>query len=211
MQSASPTTPQNGGSKKKLYIGLTAGVVIVVIIVILALVFTKKSDSSTATNTATNGSASNPVSPDTATVPAFIKFDKSDIPGLDMPGMPIKADNFEACSGHCDERQGCSFFAYDTSNGNCWLKGTSGDKNMSKTMWKTSLSFENSKQINGDIPGFDRPGMPKQVDLKGCYNLCKDDSSCQWINWNTTNNCWLKQSATHPTAQIGLRTAGEKL
>lgn len=43
------------------------------------------------------------------------------VPGFDMKNMPIHSNREQDCAASCLD-QGCDLYAYDTINGNCWLK-----------------------------------------------------------------------------------------
>lgn len=113
-----------------------------------------------------------------------------DIPGFDLPRMPIKnIANHQACYQICQKDPQCQFMTYNQNNKDCWLK--IGNKVKQVTTQGDGFYYDQT-----DIPRFDMPQMPiKNISSsEQCHNLCRAKPNCHWINYNQDNHdCWLKQ------------------
>lgn len=113
----------------------------------------------------------------------------TDIPGFDLPNMPIQGIDIAECNKKCKDSQHCHWINYRDSDKNCWLK--------TGVMNQTAATVGNGVQLQGvDIPGFDIANMPiKSVgNAEECSKLCQMNPECQWVTFNSADkNCWLKK------------------
>jgi hypothetical protein len=82
-----------------------------------------------------------------------------DIPGFDMPNMPIRGTESEATCANLCQKADCSFWNYNKQNKDCWLKKT--------------------QQSSGVITGFNVPDIksPKCPEAQTCPT-CPPQQQC---------------------------------
>jgi hypothetical protein len=140
-------------------------------------------------------------------------FQQSSVPykvlqGRDIPGFDIERigniNTIDECTKRCDANSQCQFVVAQPSTKGCWLKKTR-PSNGFFTAWKSDNTFANAKPIPGDIPGFDL--QPAQsISPEDCYNQCKNNPNCDWINYNNTT-CWLKKAPALVDGFVGLKVS----
>ena len=57
------------------------------------------------------------------------------IPGFNMPGMPIMSPTAEDCATKCKNTTGCQFSNFANNQNMCWLKQTSSTPNSPGISW----------------------------------------------------------------------------
>ena len=115
----------------------------------------------------------------------------TNIPGFDMPNMPINGVELSECHKKCKETPQCHWINYREKDKNCWLK--TGVINQAATTAGSGVLLQNV-----DIPGFDIPNQPiKSVTTHDeCNKLCQISPECQFVTYNNaTKDCWLKKGA----------------
>ncbi|MDR7143477.1 PAN domain-containing protein [Rhizobium sp. BE258] len=189
----------------------------------------KQGQASTPVPFGTNGTAS--YAPTTVTVtpqsqpqePAWKLFEHTDLPGYDLPDMPLKLFTVEDCKMECDGNDRCRAFTFNEVHNVCFLKGmatealqfsgaVSGYKGDASDIRRIgqdfgpSLEFRTSKNV--EIKG--RPFAKfNGSTLDACQDQCVLTPTCQGFNYYRSGMC-VMLNIRKPTRGNLLSTAGSR-
>lgn len=126
-----------------------------------------------------------------------------DLPGGDLPGMPITSQTVDSCQVLCAGRTDCAAYTFTAANGNCFLKSRVPTATTCKTCWS---GVKKSLEANTDRPGANLAGMPvTATSAADCQRQCVGRSDCLAFTFVPTGSaCWLKGGLANPVASAGL-------
>ncbi len=163
------------------------------------------------------------VTPNPPSAPTWHLFEHTDLPGYDLPGMPLKLFTVEDCKMECDGNDRCRAFTFNEVHHVCFLKG------MATEALQFSGAVSGYKGLETDItrighdygPGLDfRTSKDVEVlgkpfakfagsSLAACQDQCVATSSCQAFNFYRNGTC-VMLSARKPTRGNLLSVAGSR-
>jgi V8-like Glu-specific endopeptidase len=117
-----------------------------------------------------------------------------DLPGSNLPNMPVPANNPADCARLCWENLVCRSYTF-VSNGSCWLKGSvpTPDSMASCAVKRTCVSGIRRFAGSRDYSHNDYAG-PYASNVSQCPIDCMNSSGCQAFTfWN--GSCWQKSPA----------------
>ncbi len=163
------------------------------------------------------------VTPNMPKGPDWHLFAYTDLPGYDLPGMPIKLSTVEDCKIQCDENDRCRAFTFNEGHHVCFLKGmatealqftgaVSGYKGLQTDISRVghdfgpTLNFRTSK----DVEVLGKPFAKfRGTTLAACQDQCVATSSCEAFNYYRNGICVMLQ-ASKPTRKNLLSVAGAR-
>jgi ATP-dependent protease ClpP protease subunit len=155
--------------------------------------------------------------------PAWNLFEHTDLPGYDLPDMPLKLFTVEDCKAECDENDRCRAFTFNETHNMCFLKGmatealqysgaVSGYKGLATDISRVgrdfgpTLSFRTSK----DVEVLGKPfAKYAGTSLASCQDQCVVTSSCQAFNFYRSGMCTMLNTRK-PTRKNLLSVAGAR-
>ncbi|WP_144353211.1 MULTISPECIES: PAN domain-containing protein [Sinorhizobium] len=149
-----------------------------------------------------------------STVPqrSWLYFDYTDLPGYDLPGMPLKLETAAQCQSACQATDRCSAFTFNQIHSACFLKGmatealqfsgaVSGYYGQTRDISRVghdfgpSVAFRTSRNV--EIVG--KPfARIKNFSLAACQDQCVLTPSCQGFSFYRNGMC-LMFEARNPT------------
>lgn len=128
-----------------------------------------------------------------------------DIPGYDLPQMPLTNKNEDECAQACDDNSECMWYNYNRNNRNCYLK-----KGVAKPDFVTGANIRRTDPVivgsGYDIPGFDMPNMPIGAENENiCAEQCRKNKCTFWNYNKKSKQCWLKHGNPTTNAMTGFK------
>lgn len=148
----------------------------------------------------------------------------ADLPGFDLPGMPLAANSAMLCQTHCEANDRCVAFTYNVKYQACFLKRAV----MEAYQFTGAISGFHSSQSHVARVGKDYgPGLQFQtnkgmevvgtpfgrlagVNLAWCQDQCILNQHCMAFNFYTSGDCLFLQNR-NPTRANPLASFGIKL
>ncbi|ASS56453.1 PAN domain-containing protein [Rhizobium leguminosarum] len=159
------------------------------------------------------GDASASYAPTTVTVtpptqpqgPAWRLYEYTDLPGYDLPGMPLKVFTTEDCKLECDGNDRCRAFTFNEAHNVCFLKG------MATEAMQFSGAVSGYKGSDGDIRRIGHDFGPslqfrtsRNVEITGkpfakfngstldaCQDQCIATAACEGFNYYRNGMCFM--------------------
>jgi ATP-dependent protease ClpP protease subunit len=155
--------------------------------------------------------------------PTWRLFEHTDLPGYDLPDMPLKLFTVEDCKMECDGNDRCRAFTFNEAHNVCFLKGmatealqfsgaVSGYKGDGSDIRRIghdfgpSLQFRTSKNV--EIKGKPFARFAGST-LDACQDQCVLTPTCQGFNYYRNGMC-LMLNTRKPTRSNLLSTAGSR-
>jgi hypothetical protein len=163
------------------------------------------------------------VTPNMPKRPDWHLYEHTDLPGYDLPGMPLKLFTVEDCKLECDENDRCRAFTFNETHHVCFLKGmatealqfsgaVSGYKGLETDITRVghdfgpTLSFRTSRDV--EVMGKPFAKFPGTT-LAACQDQCVATSSCQAFNFYRSGMC-VMLNVRKPTRANLLSVAGAR-
>ena len=155
--------------------------------------------------------------------PLWRIFEHTDLPGSDLPGMPLKLFTVEDCKMECDGNDRCRAFTFNEAHNVCFLKGMAtealqfsgavsgykgdaGDISRVGQDFGPSLDFRTSKNV--EIMG--KPFAKfSESSLAACQDQCILTPTCQGFNFYRNGICSML-NVRKPTRNNLLSVAGAR-
>ncbi|MCJ9696623.1 PAN domain-containing protein [Rhizobium sp. PRIMUS64] len=155
--------------------------------------------------------------------PLWRIFEHTDLPGYDLPEMPLKLFTVEDCKIECDGNERCRAFTFNETHNVCFLKGmatealqfsgaVSGYKGDAGDIMRVgqdfgpALDFRTSKNV--EIMG--KPFAKfSGSSLAACQDQCVITQSCQGFNYYRSGMC-VMLNVRKPTRNNLLSVAGAR-
>nr|WP_260690843.1 PAN domain-containing protein [Rhizobium laguerreae] len=155
--------------------------------------------------------------------PLWRIFEHTDLPGFDLPDMPLKLFTVEDCKMECDSNDRCRAFTFNEAHNVCFLKGMAtealqfsgavsgykgdaGDVSRVGQDFGPSLDFRTSKNV--EIMG--KPFAKfSRSSLAACQDQCVMTQSCQGFNYYRNGMC-VMLDVRKPTRNNLLSVAGAR-
>ncbi|MFT4183629.1 MAG: PAN domain-containing protein [Rhizobium sp.] len=151
-------------------------------------------------------------------------FDHTDLPGYDLPNMPLKSFSVEDCRLACDSSDRCRAFTFNAAHDVCFLKGmatealqfsgaVSGYKGASSDIARVghdfgpSLGFRTSKNVEIIGKPFAKFG---DSTIAACQDQCVLTPNCQGFNFYRNGTC-VMLNVRKPTRANLLAVAGARV
>ncbi len=155
--------------------------------------------------------------------PSWQFYDYTDLPGYDLPGMPLKVATANDCRLQCEANERCSAFTYNVIQRACFLKGmatealqysgavsgyigSSADITRVGRDFGPSLGFRTSRDVEIVAKPFARF---QNYTLSACQDQCVTSSRCQGFSYFRSGMC-LMFDVRKPTRRNLLSTAGSR-
>lgn len=151
-------------------------------------------------------------------------FDYTDLPGYDLPGMPLRIGSAAECQSACQTNERCSAFTFNTVHRACFLKGmatealqfsgavsgyygAASDISRIGHDFGPSVGFRTSQNV--EIVG--KPfATIKDFNLAACQDQCVLTEACQGFSFYRNGMCLMfnvrKPTKANPRAVAGVRT-----
>ncbi|MEY9782250.1 PAN domain-containing protein [Sinorhizobium fredii] len=150
-------------------------------------------------------------------------FDYTDLPGYDLPGMPLRLATPAECQSACQANDRCSAFTFNMAHRACFLKGmatealqfsgavsgyygAANDISRIGHDFGPSVRFRTSKNV--EIVG--KPfATIKDSNLAACQDQCVLTAACQGFSFYRNGMCLMfnvrKPTKANPRAVAGVR------
>ncbi|MCV3734976.1 PAN domain-containing protein [Rhizobium sp. TRM96647] len=155
--------------------------------------------------------------------PSWQFYDYTDLPGYDLPGMPIRVATANHCRVECEAHGRCSAFTYNVRQRACFLKGmatealqysgaVSGYVGSPTDITRVgrdfgpSLGFRTSREVEIVAKPFAR--IPNSS-LSACQDQCVVSGRCQGFSFYRSGIC-LMFDVRKPTRRNLLSVAGTR-
>ncbi|MGO7018611.1 PAN domain-containing protein [Rhizobium leguminosarum] len=163
------------------------------------------------------------VTPNVPAAPTWHLFEHTDLPGYDLPDMPLKLFTVEDCKAECDENDRCRAFTFNENHNMCFLKGmatealqysgaVSGYKGSSTDIVRVGHDFGPGLEFrtSRDVEVLGKPfAKYAGASLAACQDQCIATSSCQAFNYYRSGLCTML-NARKPTRKNLLSVAGAR-
>lgn len=147
----------------------------------------------------------------------------ADLPGFDLPGMPLAAVSAKQCQAHCEANDRCVAFTYNIKYQACFLKravmeayqftgaisGYHGSQNRISRVGKDygpGLQFQTNKGMEVVGPPF---GRLASVNLAWCQDQCILNEQCKSFNFYSNGDCLFlpnrNPTRANPNASFGIK------
>ena len=149
-------------------------------------------------------------------------LEDSDLPGFDMPDMPVGADSPIECNLICDRKSGCVAFTFNVSHKACFLKtnatealqysgavsGVKATMNVNRigNQYSNTTGFRTNK--GSEITASWYSSMSGRS-LGRCQDECVEDPQCKGFNFYTGGKC-VKFEVVKPATQNSTVYSGVK-
>jgi hypothetical protein len=154
---------------------------------------------------------------------AWHLFEHTDLPGYDLPNMPLKLSTVEDCKAECDENDRCRAFTFNETHNVCFLKGmatealqfsgaVSGYKGIETDIARVghdfgpTLDFRTSRDVEVVGKPFAKYAGSS---LASCQDQCVVNSSCQAFNYYRNGTC-IMLNVRKPTRRNLLSVTGAR-
>ncbi len=155
--------------------------------------------------------------------PSWQFYDHTDLPGYDLPGMPLRVASANHCRKECEAHDRCSAFTYNVPQRACFLKGMAtealqysgavsgyigspGDIMRVGRDFGPTLAFRTSRDIEIVARPFARF---QNYSLSACQDQCVTSSRCQGFSYFRSGMC-LMFDVRKPTRRNLLSVAGSR-
>jgi PAN domain len=151
---------------------------------------------SATTNIAQQAAGAQPrtAAPALPTVPSYVAKDGYDLPGNDLPNMPLAKESPLDCEQACNGAEGCVAYVFNKSFNKCFLKNAVGTLFENKTAC-TSVNQNNQIQRVSSFKFQTKTGIVgafyRSIDstkLLDCTTACDSDLNCQAFNYDTATS-----------------------
>jgi len=107
--------------------------------------------------------------------------DNKDIPGYDMPDMPILNSSISDCNNRCKNDINCKFWCYGKDNKYCWLKTTNTNTNKNIFIKDNNNNgvYMNNQELTYGITSLGK--IENIINNQECVDLCLNNNDCELV------------------------------
>ena len=148
--------------------------------------------------------ATNPAPSPYGRPPSYVAKDGFDLPGNDLPNMPLNADTQSDCETRCSETNECAAYVFNKPFKKCFLKSALG------TLFEDEFAYTGYKDRNGAAPRISLLKLYKNYWFQGnfhknidnvrymdCEVECEKDQNCAAFDFDYSNKrCTMLRSVT---------------
>jgi hypothetical protein len=152
--------------------------------------------------------------------PSYVAKDGYDLPGNDLPNMPLAKESSSDCELACNASNGCVAYVFNKPYKKCFLKYAVG------TLFENEVGYTGVNQ-NNQIQRVSPLKFQKETGIVGvfykstdntkfsdCTLECASDFNCQAFNYDsTTKQCTMLRTVTNmiamPTMSSGVKSNAE--
>jgi hypothetical protein len=155
--------------------------------------------------------------PPTSIPPSYVAKDGFDLPGYDLPNMPLSVESQSECETSCNQTNACVAYVFNKAYRKCFLKSSVG------TLYEYEVAYAGYKDSMGQSPRISSIQFHQKSGFIGtfyrtventryfdCVTQCDKDQECGAFNFDSSNKqCTMLKSTFNstpmPTVSSGVK------